>query len=224
MRGLTIIGLKIMKKLYLLVIPLCAAFTACSTSVPAPAPKVPTMKPAVMPTPSPAVRAPATPAPAPVRQVYLAELQVDTDLSTVDAPMDWIQIFSAISFSNPRKAHNLGFKQRVASFGSAADLKADSLAHLKLVSEVPANKKPALAEEMVKRAASQVNFATHDFVAVYLTASDPTGEYRYAMAGDTMEFCIDKPSKPTKTAGKALNNIVKFYAAPKGLTVKACAS
>lgn len=211
-----------MKKTYLLLIPICAASFACSH----PAPQLPAApKPVVL----PAVSQPQLPKVTPAKnkstagQNALKEIKLDTDLSTVGAPMDWVQIFSAISFSNANSSRNLGFSQRVASFSSADALKADSLQRLKLVAEVPAGKKSSLADEMVERATSQVNFASHDLIAVYLTdGGPPFGEYRYSMVGDTMEFCIDKAPNPTGISGMALNNIVKFYAAPKGLKVRQC--
>ncbi|MFZ1388109.1 MAG: hypothetical protein WBP46_14755 [Thiolinea sp.] len=204
-------------KLYLLSLSIAAALTACAAPAPIqpPTPQPPT----VMPQPLPLPPTPTLPIPQP----SLPEVQVDTDLSAIGAPMDWIQIFSAISFSNANSSGNLGFSQRVASFSSAAALKADSLERLKLVAEVPAAKKAAIADEMVQRAASQVNFATNDLIAVYLTdGGPPFGEYRYAMVGDTMEFCIDKAPNPSGISGMALRNVVKFYAAPKGLKVKMC--
>lgn len=211
-----------MKQTYLLLIPICAASFACSH----PAPQLPVApRPIVMPIiaqPQPSTPIPHQPQANP-RRTVLQEIKLDTDLSTVGAPMDWIQIFSAISFRNARSSSNLGFSQRVASFSSANELKADSLQRLKLIAEVPTGKKSSLADEMVKRATSQVNFASHDLIAVYLTdGGPPFGEYRYSLMGDTMEFCIDKAPNPTGISGMALNNIVKFYAAPKGLKVRQC--
>lgn len=211
-----------MKKIHLLLIPICAASFACSH----PTPQLPvTPKPIVMSIvaqPQSSTTIPYKPQASPKRTA-LKEIKLDTDLSTVGAPMDWIQIFSAISFRNARSSSNLGFSQRVASFSSAGELKADSLQRLKLIAEVPTGKKGSLADEMVKRATSQMDFANHDLIAVYLTdGGPPFGEYRYSMMGDTMEFCIDKAPNPTGISGMALNNIVKFYAAPKGLKVRQC--
>lgn len=209
-----------MKKTHLLLIPICAASFACShPSLPLPV----TPKPALLPAASQPTKTTTIKYKTTVGQNALKEIKLDTDLSTVGAPLDWIQIFSAISFSNARRSNNLGFSQRVASFGSTALLKADSLQRLKLVSEIPVGKKKGLADEMVKRATSQMDFAQHDLIAVYLTdGGPPFGEYRYSMVGDTMEFCIDKAPNPTGTSGMAVNNIVKFYAAPKGLKVRQC--
>ena len=204
-------------KAYFLNLSICAALVACAAPVPMQTPTPHTPQP--MPE---QIIIPPTPT-LPIPQVGLAEVQVDTDLSAIGAPMDWIQIFSAISFSNANSSGNLGFSQRVASFSSAAALKADSLERLKVVSDVPAAKKAAIADEMVQRAANPVNFDTNDLIAVYLTdGGPPFGEYRYSMVGDTMEFCVDKAPNPSGISGMALKTIVKFYAAPKGLKVKMC--
>lgn len=209
-------------KSYLLLLPLCAAIVACASQ--APKTQLSTVIPAsqsstiAKPKPAPNIK----PAKAKA-QTYLHELQVDTDLSTVGAPMDWMQFFSAISFKNANSSHNLGFSQRVASFSTAAELKADSLAHLKLVPAVPPAKKMSLADEMVKRASSQIDFNSNDLVVVYLTTGGPPfGEYRYSMVSDTMEFCIEPASNANGKSGKSLKSIAKFYAAPKSLKVKMC--
>ncbi|HPY41777.1 MAG TPA: hypothetical protein PLM98_14740 [Thiolinea sp.] len=209
-------------KLYLLSLVACATLAACAPQAPK-TPPTTIVIPASQPTMTPMPKSiPVAPAPSQGRAT-LNEIHVDTDLSMVGAPMDWIQIFSAISFSNASSSQNLGFSHRVASFSSAAALKADSLERLKLVAEVPAGKKGALADEMVHRATSQIDFNTNDLIAVYLTdGGPPFGEYRYSMVGDTMEFCVDKAPNPSGISGMALKTIVKFYAAPKGLKVKMC--
>jgi len=208
-------------KPYLPTLAICAALVACAPQVPRTqqATVIPASQAKILPK-----LATSTPVSAKKPQGQLNEIQLDTDLSTIGAPMDWIQIFSAISFSNANSSDNLGFSQRVASFGSTAALKADSLERLKLVSAIPTAKKVSIADEMVQRAKGRVNFAANDLIAVYLTdGGPPFGEYRYSIIGDTMEFCIDKAPNPSGISGMALKNIVKFYAAPKGLKVKMCA-
>lgn len=207
-------------KPYLPTLAICAALVACAPQVPRTqqATVIPASQAKILPK-----LATSPPVSAKKPQGQLNEIQLDTDLSTIGAPMDWIQIFSAISFSNANSSDNLGFSQRVASFGSTAALKADSLERLKLVSAIPTAKKVSIADEMVQRAKGRVNFAANDLIAVYLTdGGPPFGEYRYSIIGDTMEFCIDKAPNPSGISGMALKNIVKFYAAPKGLKVKMC--
>lgn len=206
-------------KSYLLVLPISMAIVACvpqGTNTQTPM-VIPASQANNLPKP------PSTKPSAAKARAHLHEIQVDTDLSTVGAPIDWIQIFSAISFKTASNAHNLGFSHRVASFSTVAELKADSLAHLKLISAVPARQKTSVAEEMVKRASSQMDFNSKDLIAVYLTEGGPPfGEYRYSMVGDTMEFCINKAPHSSGISGMALKTLVKFYAAPKGLKVKMC--
>lgn len=207
-------------KPYLPTLAICTALVACAPQVPRTqqATVIPASQTTILPQPTT-----STPASAKKPRGQLNEIQLDTDLSTIGAPMDWIQIFSAIRFSNANSSDNLGFSQRVASFDSTAALKADSLERLKLVTAIPTAKKTSIAAEMVQRAAGRINFAANDLIAVYLTdGGPPFGEYRYSMVGDTMEFCIDKAPNPSGISGMALKNIVKFYATPKGLKVKMC--
>lgn len=221
-------------KSYLLLLPLCAAFAACAPQPPMQAPP-PTVMPTPVPQPELIPPTPALPIPVPqpefipptpalpLPQAHLPEVQLDTDLSSIGAPMDWIQIFSAITFSNASSPNNLGFSNRVASFGSAAALKADSLARLNLMTDVPAAKKAAIANAMVERATSKVDFNTQDLIVIYLTdGGPPFGAYRYSMVGDAMEFCIDKAPNQSGISGMALSTTIKFYAAPKGLKAKQC--
>lgn len=222
-------------KAYLIAFPLCAMLVACASEQPKPLAGtfMPASSTTIVPTEPKATQAPpvmdtkallkSPKATTASSHTKLTELQVDTDLSTVGAPLDWIQIFSAINFSSALSSRTLGHKQRVASFASEASLQADNLAHLKLVAEVPAAKKEGLAKEMTNRAASQLDFSANDLVVVYLAnGGPPFGEYRSSMVDGSMEFCVDKAANSAASTGKTLKNIVKFYAAPKGLKVKMC--
>lgn len=189
---------------YLLAISVCAFLSACM--------------PPQAPTPQPNM-----PAPQPMPRTDLNEISLDTNLSAAGLSMDWMQIFGTTTFKNANSDNNLGFGPRVASFGSASALSADTLEKLQLIDEVAPAQKTAAAELIAQRVSSQIDFSKQDFVAVYMNdGGPPFGDYGYGMVGDTLEFCIAKKPNPSGISGMALQTIVKFYAAPKGLKVKQC--